>query len=117
MNAKKTLWTDPKTLTFYKELEAEKDLPNGGLIRLYGTIQTGPLGGNPDEFETVVHIFAASLWISEETADPTMVGSLEELVALTGLSSWDIGLVLYDGYLACLEDAAAEQYMRYCEGG
>ena len=119
MNAKKTLWTDPQTLTLYKGIEAETDLPNGGFLRLYGCVQTEPVGyhphGGPDELETVVHIFAASFWASTETADATTVGSLEELVALTGLSSWDFGSMLYSEYLDRLENDEVEQYLRYCE--
>lgn len=106
---KKVIWSpDHADDRAVREIEVDKELPNGGYLRLYGSVTMDPTGydathGGPTGTETTIHVIGASFWATAETQEGTTVDSLEEFMALTGMSLETIGDAIYEAHQDSLD--------------
>ena len=78
-------------------VETETDLPNGGLLRLYGNVGSreatganGPLPG----FTFTVGLCKASYWPSATAPLAEELGTIEEVIARTGKTAEELGAIM-----------------------
>lgn len=106
---KKVIWSPELAWDFNTtEHEVEDELPNGSAWRLYGKVTVEPTGydathGGPTGTETTIHVIGASFWATAETQEGTTVDSLEEFMALTGMSLETIGEAIYEAHQDSLD--------------
>lgn len=79
-------------------VETETDLPNGGLLRLYGNVDgdIDDIGdnGQPTGFTFTVGLCNASYWPSATAPLAEELGSLEAVVAATGMTAEELGAIM-----------------------
>lgn len=79
-------------------VETETDLPNGGLLRLYGNVDCDYNDiddkGQPTGFTFTVGLCNASYWPSATAPLAEELGSLEAVVAATGMTAEELGEIM-----------------------
>ncbi len=79
-------------------VETETDLPNGGLLRLYGNVDgdIDDIGdnGQPTGFTFTVGLCNASYWPSATAPLAEELGTIEEVIARTGKTAEELGAIM-----------------------
>jgi hypothetical protein len=96
--------------SIHTEYEVERELPGEQAFRIYGCVDVRGIGydprtGGPEVLEATIYVRGVSYWPAGAT-DARDLTSLDEAAALTGMSAAALGDLVYDAYMADLEDRA-----------